>query len=961
MTEKTISKLKRTLIFLLTAVMSISLLFAVACNDKATTSEPDDPTYSKVENDTQELKNGNFEFGTASADLDDYPYTSVTGWTKATDSSAPSSNVNSGIIDTSSEAWDELLVTLSKNTTFLKWAGLEKADEDDEAAQKTLIDSLSEKISNPSTHADAKGTKIYMLNNYNKDNIGKGTAQKVTSSTSFTLEPGSYAKLSVWVNTANLKTSTATSPFANIRVISTVAGVTQNEYAIEGITTTTWQQYSVYVKANNFATTTIKLVLGLGYGNGSSDLTADFNEGTVYFDEAVYTKVEESEFISASAETISLVSSTSSERVAFAKTLDNKYYLDLTQEDYFEKFASFNVKTEETKSNTGISNIPADGEIITSGQNSNGFTVDQKRTSTTTTLTSNEFKVAGGNYVMLNFKLGMNVNKLQKSGLTVWLFDVSPENQNTVKEQKVLDNVTVEEDTLYTVVVNNNYVSGERTFYLAFIFGPSDVYTTNDQTAYVTGSYEVKDITLQKGLIEDKEDDVMYSLVNKTSNVSSFALYAGSDSDYSEKEETENYSFSVAPSDKGSIETKPAKVSGYKGIADYGTSEGANADVISGLINSKYVSAYGTEVETALGYDGTDNIQPLMIYNKVATSYGYVKSDALTLAANASATLSVKVKVNTGATAYIYLINTTRGDDYLEPIAQKFTANGTDYNNKLVIKVEDTEGEWVTIKFYVESGKDAINYRLEMWNGERTTENATATASQGYVFFNEVSTGSSFSVNDVITSANKGEIEGFEYINNNITTVEYTQALNENEIKWNDENPDEAISYKSSVVYATDVENRLVLVSLKSINPTENDPYATTEDDTEDTTTKSGCADVDASTLALSLSSLILAVALVAAIIAVVVKAVLRKTKKHKNDAKSHYKVTSRNKTQKAVKAKANAKLDEEVEELDEVEEIEEKKEEYTYGDVLEDFGDDEKKEEVEEVTEEVTEENEEK
>ncbi len=960
MTEKKIGKLKRTLVFLLTAVMCLSLAFAVACGT-SDTDDTDDKTYTKVENDEQTLKNGNFEFGTADVDLDDYPYTSVTGWSKATDNSASSSNVNSGIISTADDAWDELISTLSKNETFLKSLGKEKADKDDEEAQKNLETELKALLANPKTHEGAEGNKVYMLNNYYKDNIGKGTAQKLTSSTTFTLEPKTCGEVSVWLKTANLKGSAG----ANIRIITTVAGVTQDEYAVENITVTEWTKYTIQVQGNEYAETTVKLVVGLGYGQGSSDLTGDFVEGTVYIDDAAYTEIDSVDNVNNTFTKANLVAESSSERIALDNADDNNYYVSFlcpaamlttpNDEDWFT------LDVKETTSPTGATNLPEGHGKDIPKISGTGFKVNQTKTSTTATFRStNNFKVENGKYALITFTLSMDVDKLQKNGLTVWLID---EYNGETNEQKVLDNVTVNEDTLYSIVVNNNFVGEEkdRTFYFEFVFGPTDVYTTDDQTAYVTGSYEVKNFTYNTYDIESKDESVAYKIMESASTLNSFALYAGSESDYSEDSETESYSFTVAHSDKGTIESKPAKVSGYKGITDYGTSESKNDNVVSGLINSKYVDKYDTEVKTALNYTGEENIQPLMIYNKTATSYGYVKNEALTLSANSTATISVKVKVSEGATAYIYLIDTARGDGYLEPIFQKFSANDNkDYDNKLVIKVGDTKGEWVTVKFYVASGKDAINYRLEMWNGERVKDGAKVANSQGFVFFDEVTTGSSFTVSDVITSANKGELEGFEYINNDIVEVKYTQALNDKEIKWNKDNKDDTISYTESTVYAHDTEKRLLLVSFATLNPTENDPYASTDDDTEDTTEKTGCADVDASTLALSLSSIILAVALVAAIVAVIVKAILRKVKRNKKDAKSHYKVTSRNKTNKAIKAKAEASQSESEETLEEIDEPEETPaEEYTYGEVLEDFGDEEKVEEtVEQQTEETNEDN---
>ena len=203
MTGAKSSKLKSFLIFFLVLIMACSLAFA-ACN--TTEEEGDDPNYSQTETDEQEITNGNFEFGTLDAEPDEYPYTSVNGWTRAVDSSAASSSVDSGIIDT--EEFDALLDALLEEDDFVDWAkykykdkidedairsevetelGEDAEDEDiDAEVEKRVNDKIRENFKNPGTPADAVGGKVLMINNYRSSNENDpftGTAQKYTSST----------------------------------------------------------------------------------------------------------------------------------------------------------------------------------------------------------------------------------------------------------------------------------------------------------------------------------------------------------------------------------------------------------------------------------------------------------------------------------------------------------------------------------------------------------------------------------------------------------------------------------------------------------------------------------------------------------------------------------------------------------------------------------------------------------
>lgn len=121
MTGTKSNKLKSFLIFLLVLLLSVSLAFAAACA-KSDDDDDDETNYSKTETDEQEITNGNFEFGTSSADPEDFPYTSISGWTRAVDNSAASSKVDSGIVNTEEKAFGAAMDELIANSTFLDWA-----------------------------------------------------------------------------------------------------------------------------------------------------------------------------------------------------------------------------------------------------------------------------------------------------------------------------------------------------------------------------------------------------------------------------------------------------------------------------------------------------------------------------------------------------------------------------------------------------------------------------------------------------------------------------------------------------------------------------------------------------------------------------------------------------------------------------------------------------------------------
>ena len=139
------------------------------------------------------------------------------------------------------------------------------------------------------TKDDENNTSVLMIHNSRTADDGvRGTAQYYTSSTTITLSAGTAAEVSVWVRTDALyhykDTELTQRGGAYIGVTNTVGGTTLDQMQIYNIHTDgKWQQYTLYVRASTFATSTFRIVLGLG--QGSSDDKYFAVDGYAFFDD----------------------------------------------------------------------------------------------------------------------------------------------------------------------------------------------------------------------------------------------------------------------------------------------------------------------------------------------------------------------------------------------------------------------------------------------------------------------------------------------------------------------------------------------------------------------------------------------------------------------------------------------------------------------------------------------------
>lgn len=307
-----------------------------ACSGEETTSEVDQSEISSNQTaDNAHIKNGGFESDT---DKETAPIvTSPKSWSK---SSQVSSKTASGIIDTKAEAWNSLTKTgnvspANETEAAEKWADMNAYDrlqyikDWKEANSGKDVDDLKfytdrynisaddiPDADNPGTHYAAseagadKNTKVLMIHNSASSDSSIGAAQFYTSSSTITLAPGTAAKFSVWVKTANLTYGTYgkddeadQNRGAYIAVSQTVGGKSKEQVQVKNINTENvnpsgenngWVKYEFCVKGSNYTSSTFTLVLGLGQGTNSHQFGCV--DGYAFFDDIECSVLKASEY-----------------------------------------------------------------------------------------------------------------------------------------------------------------------------------------------------------------------------------------------------------------------------------------------------------------------------------------------------------------------------------------------------------------------------------------------------------------------------------------------------------------------------------------------------------------------------------------------------------------------------------------------------------------------------------------
>lgn len=979
--KKSKSKLFSVLLLCLVCILSFST--AIACRE----DEPDAPNYNpsfeyteylKEEEAKSLIKNPNFTQGLKEVKDDEYPVSSMTGWTISTDTGASTSAVTSGIINVKNDAWEKTIKKLAGDTDFVDYAkatldghGIATNDTTEQIATK-----IKAKLANPGKSTGANDDNVLMLNNISsKSKVEKyGTAQSAISASQITLEAGEQACISVWVKTDANLTSINANFGANIRLTTTVNEVTQAQYAVKNIVTGgEWVEYKVYVNGNEYLPSTITVALGLGFGEKTGD-SSQYAYGIAYFDNLKVEKIENYD-----SKVNVTYEKTFSKSVEAYNGNPDEYRIPATS-GVTEYFYNLSFDFRSLRSAGGVfENTTTISEYTSFAPN------DKLGSFSSGTITVNkqvhgaqigEFTVENKGFAVVSFKLKNELNKYYKDGVKVYVEDIA----TGAKSQKSLlftDNNNDGEETVYTITINNNFpvetnpADPDRQFRILIVVGPQNPDEQTSNTFYPTGTVTISDALVYQsteGGIESKEnvDKFLEGLSSGSyENFISYNLFAGYTEDYSETTETANYSIKVSGVNKYNIATEVVNPSEYKGVTpnhklvkvsengeELDTKVNDHKNGTAGVINSEFLSLYSTAlpnianlVENTNGKD--EHTQSLVIYNSTASSYGFIGATK-TISSNSTVKVTLKVKTSENTTAYIYLVD-MGSDNKLDVLSHKVGET----SNNLMLEI-DTKGEWKEVTFNVAAGASAINYRLEIWNGSR--DGANNKKQTGYVIVEDIAFGTfteATSKNDIygddktnaLAQAYKNYVIEKDDIDAGLT---HTRELTDLEKQFNEEYKDdkavEKIKYNSKYVWVDnkDTLDTFIYAIYNTIDPVTTNPYDNVETE-EEPEEKSGCnADFNAGTFWLQFSTIALAVFLLGAVLILIIRTFRRRHKKAVK-VKSRYSVRSRNVTNKVEDVKVddvtenyNASVEDFAEEETDADDTE-----YTYGEVLEDFGDD--------------------
>lgn len=554
---------------------------------------------------------------------------------------------------------------------------------------------------------------------------------------------------------------------------------------------------------------------------------------------------------------------------------------------------------------------------------------------TSTTYTTSEFSLDEGKYLKLSFWVKASTKYPTDNALTITLNDLGL-GSSTAAKTVIASNVqtTEYEDNEnynnwieYVVYISNTLDADEnvnetRVYTLTFDFGTTAT-SINDGTWGLTQGWAI--ITNPVGYEMTEAD---YDIANVSANVFAKKVSLSADRPNgidNTEENDDSYNFTYGANDNNVIKNGVAtNVSSYTGVVGGSTFVGgsnettySHTDVVAGLINSEYDyssidPALSSTALNALGKIGENEyVQPLMILTKGTTSFGYVGSNS-TISTNSTVIISVKVKVLGNAEAYVYITNSNALDRFnvlgIDAEGKK-VENGElvsdesgNVKKEFVIKVtaDDmkdayTEEGWLTIRFAITAGDEALGYRVELWNGERNGE-----AKAGIVLFDQYSASSAANTVDLVNELK------LDYPDATVAETSYTRVPTL--VKYTNEDGEEAtkyISYKPTTVVSEYAECKTLIADLTTIHAvTEID---NTDDTTEEDTTTSEEVTSEEETSfswALQITSIIIAVVLIALLLVVLGRMLYEKYKKKKGSSVSYYNRNSRERAGLAIEEK---------------------------------------------------------
>ena len=753
----------------LTVATTLSLGVFTACSDGSEDSDDEDTTVSAT--DTQLIRNGNFEFY-SDKDVEKLiekhgVVNTPNNWTFS--AGTPTSDTASGIIDSADwsyftrtggypfstytkddeevttfasieEAaahWEDDNVSAYDRLKFLDVYEDEIDDLDDDSEEAELFAEYSYSVdfedvehlmtdigADLTLHDDAAqrengDTSVLMIHNRRTSENVLGTAQRYTSGTTVTLAAGTAAKLSVWVRTDALthyyseaeETEVTQRGGAYIGITNTVGGTTLDQMQIKNINTKgEWKQYTVYVRASTFASTTFTVVLGLGQGS-SSDRYENVN-GYAFFDDVaceVITAADYEAAVSSDWNTCT-VDSLAKEKIfdtdkvegdtfaldlyagfdAAASLLDEVDVALTSEVSGSKTYTSESIHPSLGDSEENVTGLMTLSEIAASSnrylQNVYKNDLDENypfgedgdilmllsANGAAYTAKTGDITLAAGERMLVSFfaKTSEIANGL--TGANAILVDGENRTSLTAFDSNTVDTVDIDDETkdIYDGWVQcffflANDTDEDKTCHIEFTYGPTSIVST-DRYDYADGyaaftNFETKMLTRTEYSYASTGDRaVKVSLTGKAASTSAFdEVSATARKDIEERpalpasfQGTLGGSTAVVP-DSEISNVKPENV--YAGLldAEYADNYYASEEAWRNILDTS--AANGDEWWT--GLFGNAN-RPLVIANGEEASYGFI-SDDISLSASSAQRVSMRVRLSENAKAYILLTDKT--------------------------------------------------------------------------------------------------------------------------------------------------------------------------------------------------------------------------------------------------------------------------------------------------------------
>lgn len=496
------------------------------------------------------------------------------------------------------------------------------------------------------------------------------------------------------------------------------------------------------------------------------------------------------------------------------------------------------------------------------------------------TLNTKAYTLKDGEAMLLTFLTKVKTANAQDA-VTVSVVDngttTTPIDEATVIATSYNTNDYENEETAnwakFFIYVSNDIGDGlDRQFSLKIDFGP-----TNPTTEYFALPVGYALFTgFETTMLTPEQFEIGKNFGDYTGNVSLGAELINGPKD--DEDSKDVYSLNYATSDNYKIESNlSSTVVGFIGVVGGHTMVGGESTAYSqdvtktGLFNTKYIDNYTTlsasEIESLKALEknaDNDYVQALLINNTSAASYGYLGTSN-TISASSTSTIAVKLKVFGDAKAYVYLTNSNplEGFDVLGLSAPKWTFANDEVtysdNEYLVDKkyvqtvtASECANGWITVYFKVTAGINAINYRVEVWNGSRDG----ADKSQGMVAIESISTSASLSEAKLLADNEGGEVSEIEY-KRAPTLVAYTTDDGKESTKFQE--------YNSQVVFTEYSKAKAIIATHQTVDA---------ETSLDETTDKEEDLAPEEETEAntnwwLQVMSLIIAIVLIIAVIAV--------------------------------------------------------------------------------------------